>query len=118
MDQHMLHNCFDLFFSTKQDEAAGLGLPTAHAILRRNGGYIDVESWTGRGTKIRLYLPTSPIIPVTSSSKTATTSEGPDPNLQTPGPKSTAIVDHAGQLILVAEDDGDIQTFMERCFTM
>jgi two-component system cell cycle sensor histidine kinase/response regulator CckA len=51
MDQHTLQNCFDLFFSTKQDAAAGLGLPTAHAIIRRNGGYIDVRSSSVEGPK-------------------------------------------------------------------
>jgi signal transduction histidine kinase len=47
---------FDPFFSVRPG-GAGLGLATAHAIVRRHGGHIDVESEEGAVTRFRVYLP-------------------------------------------------------------
>ncbi|MEX2571192.1 MAG: ATP-binding protein [Gemmatimonadota bacterium] len=49
---------FEPFFTTKlQSDGSGLGLPAVDGVVRRTGGWIDVESELGRGTTVRIYLP-------------------------------------------------------------
>ncbi|MCU0793377.1 MAG: PAS domain S-box protein [Opitutaceae bacterium] len=47
---------FDPYFTTKQ-EGSGLGLATVYAVVRKHGGYIELESELGRGTRFRIWLP-------------------------------------------------------------
>ncbi len=49
---------FDPYFTTKQ-EGNGLGLATVYAVVRKHGGYIEVESEIGRGTRFRIWLPSA-----------------------------------------------------------
>ena len=53
-----LRRIFDPFFSTK-DKGRGLGLAMSYSIVKRHGGWIDVESSPGNGTTFYLYLPVS-----------------------------------------------------------
>jgi len=49
---------FEPFFTTKGPEkGTGLGLSIIHDIVRQNGGYLDLESTPGEGTRFLLYLP-------------------------------------------------------------
>jgi len=50
---------FDLFFTTKP-KGTGLGMAIARSVVDLHGGGIDVESAAGRGTKVRVNLPTEP----------------------------------------------------------
>ena len=54
----VLPRIFDPFYTTKT-RGHGLGLATCYSIVRRHGGYIDVESEPGRGSEFHLYLPAS-----------------------------------------------------------
>lgn len=54
---------FEPYFSTKR-EGHGLGLPTVVGIVRGAGGTIEIESELGRGSTVRVELPSHPALPV------------------------------------------------------
>lgn len=56
IDRNDLRKVFDPFFTTKR-EGTGLGLAIASNIVNEHGGRIEIESETGRGTVVRVYLP-------------------------------------------------------------
>ncbi len=56
--EDILPRIFDPYFTTKQ-HGSGLGLATAYSIMKRHGGYINVESRPGAGATFYLYLPAS-----------------------------------------------------------
>jgi len=84
-----LDRIFDPFYSTKKfGEGTGLGLSTAAGIVRAHGGFIDVYSEIGRGTKMIVYLP-------------ADTSSVPAEGTRAPASAAPG----RGELILVIDDE-------------
>ena len=88
-----LDRIFEPFFTTKEmGKGTGLGLATAHAIVKSHRGFITVKSEVGKGSTFKIYLPT-------------------DPNL-----RSTIVTPHAvteiprghGETVLVVDDEAAI----------
>ncbi len=55
--QRILGQIFTPFFTTKGRRGTGLGLSVAEAIVRRNGGRIEVESQPGKGSAFHVVIP-------------------------------------------------------------
>lgn len=87
-----LKKIFDPYFTTKL-AGNGLGLASAHSIVRRHGGHIGAKSLVGNGSTFTIHLPsTGDIFPQRQSD-----------------PVSQPAVEHAGGSILVMDDEAMIR---------
>jgi len=53
MDEKTLEMVIDPFFTTRTTRKVGLGLPLIKQNAERTGGYLDIDSELGKGTKIK-----------------------------------------------------------------
>jgi CheY-like chemotaxis protein len=94
-----LERIFDPFFTTKAiGSGTGLGLSTTMTIVKSHGGFIDVYSEVGRGTKFKVYLPSN-----------TTTSVAADVAV-----KQTRMPRGDGELVLVVDDEEAIRRVVQR----
>jgi len=57
ISQDIIGKIFDPFFTTKKiGEGTGLGLSISYGIIEKHGGYIEVESEVGKGTRFTIHL--------------------------------------------------------------
>lgn len=57
MTPEVRERCIEPFFTTKGDQAGGLGLGSVYGIVGRHEGEMDIQSEPGRGTSVTLSLP-------------------------------------------------------------
>ena len=101
MDENTCKRIFDPFFTTRSI-GRGLGMAAVYGIIQNHDGGITVESEPGRGTTVKIYLPSIPKCPVRQGHLTADETKSPV-RPQKPRGKMPAA-------ILVVEDDEDVMT--------
>jgi signal transduction histidine kinase len=57
MDSETRNHMFETYFTTKGTKGKGLGLAIVNQVVTLAGGFIQVDSSPGQGTRVRLYLP-------------------------------------------------------------
>jgi len=62
MTDEQRKRCFDPFFTTKE-EGSGLGLSVCHGTIQKHGGRMEIDSQQGKGTIVRMILPSSALVP-------------------------------------------------------
>ncbi|GEM_PF-191733 len=98
MDENVRARIFEPFFSTKpQSQGTGLGMAMVFGFVKQSGGEIEVDSQTGCGTTIRIYLPVVESEEVDSSAKPPAAAES-----RRGGGKET---------ILLVEDEDSVRKF-------
>jgi PAS domain S-box-containing protein len=94
-----LRRVFEPFFSTKEPgKGSGLGMGVVHGLVRQHGGFVQIASEPGRGTRVKVYLPMSRSEPNESAQAT------PSPDLEVGG----------GDLVLLVEDQEALRRTTER----
>ena len=100
MSSEVLQRALEPFFTTKPlGQGTGLGLSMAYGFVRQSGGQLLIDSVTGQGTCVHLYLPRDRSAPATSNDEPATSATTP---LQARGCRIMLVEDQpALRLVLV-----------------
>ena len=96
MDRPTMDRIFEPFFTTKEvGKGTGLGLATVYGIVKQHGGWIEVESESGRGSTFNVFFPTAARAAAVSSSL----------------PNTSHDTEHleGHETILVVEDEDDLR---------
>lgn len=92
MEKEILERIFDPFYTTKAaGKGTGLGLATSSSIVRSHGGFLNVYSEPGKGTRFTVYIPAEASV---------------EPEQESP--EAQQYPSGNGELILVADDEEKI----------
>lgn len=101
MSKEIQDKIFEPFFTTKeQGKGTGLGLSMCQGIVERHGGWIEIESRLGVGTRFRIFLP-----------RTAEKQNRPDRLVAPIELPETDVV--TGGLVLVVDDEAQVRMVAE-----
>ncbi len=95
MSADVLSRIFDPFFTTKDvGKGTGLGLSTTLTIVKSHGGFVNLHSEEGKGSRFDIYLPAAP--------------EEATAHRETTDPRSKYQLGN-GELILVVDDEENVR---------
>jgi len=95
--QENLHRVFEPFYTTKEvGKGTGLGLAMVYGIVKKHGGFIEVKSAPGMGSRFSVFIPTT-----TKSPTDYATGAG----------DSGSILGRKNYSILVVDDESDLLAF-------
>jgi len=95
MDEDVIKRVFEPFYTTKEvGKGTGLGLSMVHGYASQSNGFVRIESVSGQGTKITLYLPRTTSQPDRNS----------DPEVARTDKPATK-----QEIVLVVEDDDEVR---------
>ena len=78
MPQDVIDRAFEPFFTTKElGKGSGLGLSMVHGFVKQAGGHVAIDSTTGSGTRIKLYLPRTAVADTTDAETSSDDAERP-----------------------------------------
>ena len=67
MDEDTRRRCLEPFFTTKGERGTGLGLAMVYGVAQRHKAEIEIESWQGAGSVLRLLFPAArPVEPLSA----------------------------------------------------
>jgi signal transduction histidine kinase/CheY-like chemotaxis protein len=98
MDSQTKARVFEPFFTTKElGKGTGLGLATVYGVIKQSGGWIWVESESGKGTRFEVYLPR--------------VSAAQEPMIK---PTKLMLSASRGETVLIAEDEEAVRDLASR----
>jgi signal transduction histidine kinase len=99
MPDEVRERAFDPFFTTKKvSEGSGLGLSQVYGFVEQSGGATRIESESGRGTTVTMYLPEGPNNELTSD------------QVYVRAPRTISEIGDGARIILVDDDEDVLHT--------